>query len=844
MKKNIYLLSLAVVGLFGHSNAQCGFQSLGPNDTNQVAFGIAEYNALATDQKSGATYVAFYDENYWGAAVREYVGGQWQQVGTNVVCPGKSIWEAMTVDKHGTPYMACTNYKISTHPSVFMWTGTAWDTLDQAAFTGSAQYISLATDKNAVPYIAYEDLGKIDKLVVSSYNSGTSTWSYVGDTNGISGGQAQWVSLAIDTINNIPYVAYEDRTHGDKLMVLSFNGTTWSVVGGTADTAGVSADTATNISMQVDKNGHPYVAFTDQSTTPAGGLTVMTFNGTTWSAVGTASGATSGPVASNSLGVDSADNVYVAYVDNSSYGYGGLSVVQWNGASWNYVGNSYKVSQDFSAKGAKYVSLAMNHGGVPSVIYEDGGVGDHDEMFQWNSTAKTWLLQRGLGFSATPGTNNGVANYISIAVDPSNTVYAAYSDGNNSNKANVMSYSAGVWSQVGKKGLSSGLAKFNNIGFDSKGEPIDLFTDDYGTPNKYGVSGYIYTGGAWAAIGTNSNTLSGGNCYDLAMAISSSDTIYAAFENLGYQPAVMKCAANTAGTWAYVGPYDTVRSDSASGESIAIDKNGNIYLAFTENATYTNGISVMEYTKGKWQYVGPRNFTAAGEAIYASIQIDPNDNMPVVAYTQYAGSFNAHCMKFDGTNWNFVGSSAGFSEDWTDEMNLVIDKTGDYFVAYQDWGNEQVNLGMRNITTEEFDPKVDTAWRVLPTATSTSLSGSSYQSLALDQSGNVYVGYTEFSGYVKKLGCPTGINEINGSNVASASVYPDPNNGSFTIAMQNVTAKSHVFVYNILGENVYAGTLNSDKTQINLNNPAPGIYLYRILTEEGSVISTGKVVIK
>ncbi len=831
---------MAFMGLMGNANAQCAWESLGPKDTNQIAFGIAEYTSVAVSPATKSTYVAFYDENYWGASVREYNAGQWSQVGSHTIVRGKTLWESMAVDKSGTPYMACQNPNKTLHCSVFQWTGSAWDTLGQSSFTNPAQYISLATDKNGVPYVAYEDLGKSDKLDVFMYNSGTMAWTPVGGSLAISQGQAQYISLAFDTVNNIPYVAFEDGKHGDKLMVYSYNGATWSTVGGIADTAGISSDTASWVSMSIDKNGHPYVAYSDASVT--GGVSVMTYNGATWAAVGTASTTTGGPATYIGIGVDSVDNIYVAYADGSQYGGGGVSIVGYTASTskWAYVGGSYKISQAISAKGAKYLTLAMDNSGSPSIVYEDGGVGDHAEMFKWNSTNKYWALQRGLGFSATSGTNNGIANYISIGVSPSSTVYAAYTDGNNASKTSVMSYSGSTWSAVGTP-VSSGPSKYNQIGFDKAGDPICMFSDDYATP-KYSVSAMIYKSGAWTAIGTNSNAVSGTNCYYVSMAISSSDTIYAAFQTGNYHMSVMKCAV-TGSTWTNVGSAD-VNGDSASFESIAVDKNGVPYLAFIDNATNASGVSVMKYTAGAWQYVGMRNLDS-GQAVYPSLQIDPNDNTPVVAYSQYAGSYNAHCKKWNGSQWVYIGAPGGFSEDWTDYMNLAIDKTGNYYVAYQDWGNEQINLGQRNITVEKFMPNYDTAWQVLPPSTSTSLSGSSYQALSFDPAGNLYIGYSAMSGYVKELGCPSAVNEITGnSNLVSANLYPNPNTGSFTVSVENVNEKSHIYVYNVLGQNVYTAQLTADKTEVKLNNATTGIYLYRILTDSGKVISTGKLIIK
>jgi hypothetical protein len=50
-------------------------------------------------------------------------------------------------------------------------------------------------------------------------------------------------------------------------------------------------------------------------------------------------------------------------------------------------------------------------------------------------------------------------------------------------------------------------------------------------------------------------------------------------------------------------------------------------------------------------------------------------------------------------------------------------------------------------------------------------------------------------------------------------------------------------IYNVLGENVYQSKINSTNTEINLNQPN-GIYFYRVITESGSLLGEGKIVIQ
>jgi hypothetical protein len=78
------------------------------------------------------------------------------------------------------------------------------------------------------------------------------------------------------------------------------------------------------------------------------------------------------------------------------------------------------------------------------------------------------------------------------------------------------------------------------------------------------------------------------------------------------------------------------------------------------------------------------------------------------------------------------------------------------------------------------------------------------------------------------------------------NVFPNPSTGLFTIQSTSVNVNARVEIYNMLGETIYTQTLRQaqgDNT-IDLRNKANGIYLYRILTETGGLISTGKLIIQ
>jgi len=117
--------------------------------------------------------------------------------------------------------------------------------------------------------------------------------------------------------------------------------------------------------------------------------------------------------------------------------------------------------------------------------------------------------------------------------------------------------------------------------------------------------------------------------------------------------------------------------------------------------------------------------------------------------------------------------------------------------------------------------------------------------------GNVLYGMTTYGGSSNKgvvfglKGIGLGINEINLTQ-ASIKLYPNPNNGVFNLEVigEKVRVNNVVEVYNMLGEKVYTTKLNSSNTKLDLSDKTSGIYLYRMLTETGNLVSTGRFIIQ
>jgi len=107
--------------------------------------------------------------------------------------------------------------------------------------------------------------------------------------------------------------------------------------------------------------------------------------------------------------------------------------------------------------------------------------------------------------------------------------------------------------------------------------------------------------------------------------------------------------------------------------------------------------------------------------------------------------------------------------------------------------------------------------------------------------GSFTSGIAALIGIQPPPGAFTGIATV--ADAGNVSVYPNPNNGSFTFELSNVKDKQQLTMFNMLGQSVYTTSIGEGKTQINLNQPT-GIYFYRVLSTEGNLVSEGKVIVK
>ena len=115
-------------------------------------------------------------------------------------------------------------------------------------------------------------------------------------------------------------------------------------------------------------------------------------------------------------------------------------------------------------------------------------------------------------------------------------------------------------------------------------------------------------------------------------------------------------------------------------------------------------------------------------------------------------------------------------------------------------------------------------------------------SVVLGDSGIIYIG--DGNNCIRKVipGMLTGINKISGTN-NNIALYPNPSTGAFKFNLSGNNERNIITIYDMFGENMYNTQFNTTATQIDLSGRPAGVYLYRIVSEKGESIATGKLIV-
>ena len=299
--------------------------------------------------------------------------------------------------------------------SVAIWDNNKWNEMKaQNTLIANNVITAMCRDKFDNIYVGGIYTDSADRSQVFKYNK--PNWSMLGYMINSSG----VYDLVADKLDNIyAAISYNDPGIGSGYRVMKWNGSNWSIVGGT------SGEFAKITTMCTDTLGNIYIAGEVKDT--SFNYTVKKWNGTSWTDLGKLNA--NGEI--YSICSDKRGYIYSCgnFSDMNSYKY----IARWNGTNWSQLWglNSF----------VPFNCLITDKN---NNLYAAGNFADNNgwrNVHKWNDTI--WSQ---VGFSST-GLN--VTNNITrIAVDSSGKLYASGEFKNNAQRHFVAIRENGYWKEL------------------------------------------------------------------------------------------------------------------------------------------------------------------------------------------------------------------------------------------------------------------------------------------------------------------------------------------------------------------------------------------------------------
>jgi hypothetical protein len=316
-------------------------------------------------------------------------------------------------------------------------------------------------------------------------------WTTVGSAEFTAGGiGAKLVQVYNDTV----YVAFADATNTSYLSVMKYDGTSWTLVG-QAGFTGVSI--STDFDFKISNAGELYIAHSDAS--GSGGVTVMKYANGAWANVGVAN-MSNGAATEPNLAFDSTSVPYVAYAyEENIPSSADMRVQKFNGTSWTIVGSAIGLTSnpghipsypdiEFDGNGSLYVAYAL---GTVSRIQEFDGT-------SWSAVGNF------SNFTSIDGINQ------QLVFDSNQKPYILFhsNDGLHSDRSRLITpttFIGGTWEYLG--GLSSvgtgGYVENVSVTIDDNDRFYVVQTELSPLDNTFGTAVYTYDGANWVLLGNS-----------------------------------------------------------------------------------------------------------------------------------------------------------------------------------------------------------------------------------------------------------------------------------------------------------------------------------------------------
>jgi len=241
--------------------------------------------------------------------------------------------------------------------------------------------------------------------------------------------------------------------------------------------------------------------------------------------------------------------------------------------------------------------------------------------------------------------------------------------------AGNLSFTLADWHYVGEAGFSDSAVNSTSLILDVADSPYVAFSD-FAKANKTTVMKYIDS--EWVNVSLTGFSAAEATFVD--MAIDHHSNLYVAYKDWNSPSngvTVMYYGGWT--SWEVLGT-EGFSAGFVEDVKIAVGSDKIPYVAYMDGA-HSNKETVMKYTGSIWENVGEAGFSPE-MALSTCLALDSN-NAPVVVFADAINNCRATAMKFNGSNWKYIGAH-GFSPEEARYISFVISSHDTPFVAFYD----------------------------------------------------------------------------------------------------------------------------------------------------------------
>lgn len=464
-------------------------------------------------------------------------------------------------------------------------------------------------------------------------------------------------------------------------------------------------------------------------------------------------------------------------------------------------------------------SVSISADGNTAVVGGPGYGTNNGAIWVYTRSGGTWTQQGAVlvGTGATGGAYQGSA--VSISADGNTILLGGYYDNSGQGAVWVFTRTGGIWTQQGSKLVGTGAIgaayQGGSVSLSADGNTAivggDMDNSDTGAAWVFTRSAGIWTQQGSKLVGIGAVGRSWQGC-SASISADGNTAIMGGYQDNGDVGAVW-VFTRSGGTWTQQGSklvgtgYINGADGVLQGYSVSLSADGNtVIIGAPADNSDAGAAWIFKRSGGIWTQQGNKLVgTGASGTSYqgTSVSISADGNTAII------GGYRDNSPV--GAAWVFTRSGG----TWIQQGSKLVG-AGSVGAAYQGW--------------------------------SVALSANGSTAIVGGPDDNSYIG----AAWVFNTGT-TGIDNIS-TSYENTLVYPNPSNGLFTIkpSVNNsqpvpteASGLSEVEVYNMLGEKVYSKqfTVNNSQLTIDLSSLPSGVYLYRVLTETGDLVSEGKFII-